>query len=122
MPRRSGRVYRWAAIVAARDHAHARRIGRCAMSGPVGDLDRAMIVGSRTFGRGSVREPLWPADGSATELTVGRYRTPGGRSLDGSGIEPDVAVNPDRPHRKAERHALTIGRGLPAVLPTKDRG
>jgi carboxyl-terminal processing protease len=84
--------------------------------------DRAMIVGSRTFGGGSVREPLWRAGGSATEPTVGRYRTPHGRSLDGSRIEPDVAVDQDRPPRKAERCALTMVRGLPAALSTKDRG
>ncbi|WP_246122514.1 S41 family peptidase [Actinoallomurus bryophytorum] len=81
-----------------------------------------MIVGSRTFGRGSVREPLWRAGGSATGLTVGRHRTPRGRSLDGFRIEPDMAVDPDRLPRKAERCAHTMVRGLPAALPTKDRG
>jgi carboxyl-terminal processing protease len=92
------------------------------VAGSLRDRDRAVIVGSRTFGKGSVQEPLRLTDGSAIELTIGRYRTPSGRSLDGSGIDPDVAVNADRPPREAERRALTVLRGLLATLPTKDRG
>ena len=92
------------------------------VTGSLRDRDRAVIVGSRTFGKGSVQEPVRLADGSAIELTVGRYRTPSGRSLDGSGITPDVAVDPDRPPREAERRALTVLRGLSATLPKKDRG
>lgn len=92
------------------------------VAGSLRDRDRAVIVGSRTFGKGSVQEPVRLADGSVIELTVGRYRTPSGRSLDGSGITPDVAVDPDRPPREAERRALTVLRGLRATLPNKDRG
>ncbi|GAA4607237.1 hypothetical protein GCM10023195_27260 [Actinoallomurus liliacearum] len=92
------------------------------VAGSLGDRDRAVIVGSRTFGKGSVQEPLRLADGSAIEVTVGRYRTPSGRNLDGSGIDPDVAVNANRPPREAERRALTVVRGLSATLPKKDRG
>jgi carboxyl-terminal processing protease len=92
------------------------------VAGSLRDRDRAVIVGSRTFGKGSVQEPVRLADGSAIELTVGRYRTPNGRSLDGSGITPDVAVDPDRSPREAERRALTVLRGLRATLPNKDRG
>ncbi|MEV5705586.1 S41 family peptidase [Actinoallomurus sp. NPDC052274] len=92
------------------------------VAGALRDRDRAVIVGSRTFGKGSVQEPLRLADGSAIEVTVGRYRTPSGRNLDGSGIDPDVAVNANRPPREAERRALTVVRGLSATLPKKDRG
>ena len=56
------------------------------------DRDRAVIVGSKTFGKGSVQEPTTLSDGSAIEFTVGRYLTPSGRSIDGVGIVPDVAV------------------------------
>jgi carboxyl-terminal processing protease len=90
------------------------------VAGSLRDRDRAVIVGSRTFGKGSVQEPVRLADGSAIELTIGRYRTPSGRSLDGSGIDPDVAVNTDRPPREAERRALSVLRGLRATLPKKD--
>jgi carboxyl-terminal processing protease len=92
------------------------------LAGSLRDRDRAVIVGSRTFGKGAVQEPVRLTDGSAIELTVGRYRTPSGRSLDGSGISPDVAVDADRPPREAERRALTVLRGLLATQPNKDRG
>jgi carboxyl-terminal processing protease len=49
-------------------------------------------VGSRTFGKGSVQMPSRLPDGSVAELTVGHYRTPSGRSVDGSGITPDLEV------------------------------
>jgi len=62
------------------------------VAGALQDRRRAVIVGSRTFGKGSVQEP-WPlSDGSTIELTVARFQTPSGRSLDGTGIAPDVEV------------------------------
>jgi carboxyl-terminal processing protease len=88
------------------------------VAGSLRDRDRAVIVGSPTFGKGSVQEPIRLVDGSTIELTVGRYRTPSGRNLDGVGIEPDVAVPPDRPPQEAERRALTVLHGLLATLPT----
>ncbi|WP_243717189.1 S41 family peptidase [Actinomadura darangshiensis] len=86
------------------------------VAGSLRDRDRAVIVGSRTYGKGSVQEPLKLADGSVVELTVGRYRTPGGRNLDGVGIEPDVAVSADRPPKVAEQRARTVLRGLHATM------
>ena len=61
------------------------------VTGALQDRNRAVVVGSRTYGKGSVQEPSRLSDGSAIELTVGRYLTPSGRSLDGVGIDPDVA-------------------------------
>ncbi|WP_243711095.1 S41 family peptidase [Actinomadura sp. KC216] len=90
------------------------------VAGSLRDRDRAVIIGSRTYGKGSVQEPIRLADGSVIELTVGRYRTPSGRNLDGVGIEPDVAVSADRPPKEAERRARTVLRGLRAALPHKD--
>jgi carboxyl-terminal processing protease len=88
------------------------------VAGSLRDRDRAVIVGSRTFGKGSVQEPIRLVDGSTIELTVGRYRTPAGRNLDGVGIEPDVAIPPDRPPQVAEERAMTVMHGLLATLPT----
>lgn len=92
------------------------------VAGSLRDRDRAVIVGSRTYGKGSVQEPVRLADGSAIELTVGRYRTPSGRNLDGVGIDPDVAVSADRPPEQALQRAHAVLRGLLAAVPTKDRG
>ncbi|RKS76470.1 carboxyl-terminal processing protease [Actinomadura pelletieri DSM 43383] len=90
------------------------------VAGSLRDRDRAVIIGSRTYGKGSVQEPVHLSDGSVIELTVGRYRTPGGRNLDGVGIEPDVAVSAERPPKEAERRARTVLRGLHATLPDED--
>ncbi|WP_230420627.1 S41 family peptidase [Actinomadura soli] len=92
------------------------------VAGSLRDRDRAVIIGSRTYGKGSVQEPIRLADGSVIELTVGRYRTPSGRNLDGVGIEPDVAVSADRPPKEAERRARTVLRGLRAALPPGTAG
>jgi carboxyl-terminal processing protease len=87
------------------------------VAGSLRDRERAVIVGARTFGKGSVQDPIRLPDGSAIEVTVGRYRTPSGRSLDGVGIDPDVVVSADRPPREAERRGLTVLRGLLATVP-----
>jgi carboxyl-terminal processing protease len=86
------------------------------------DRKRAVIVGSRTFGKGSVQEPTRLSDGSAIELTVGRYRTPAGRVIDGTGVEPDVEVPPGSPPAVAERRAAEVLSGLLAALSSTVRG
>ena len=62
------------------------------LTGALQDRGRAVVVGSRTFGKGSVQMPSRLPDGSVAELTVGHYRTPSGRSVDGRGITPDLDV------------------------------
>lgn len=62
------------------------------VAGALQDRGRAVIVGSRTFGKGSVQEPHRLSDGSSLALTVARYSLPSGRSVDGVGIEPDIDV------------------------------
>ncbi|MFD3516725.1 S41 family peptidase [Streptomyces sp. NPDC058657] len=75
--------------------------------GALQDRGRALTVGSRTFGKGSVQKPSRLADGSVAELTVGHYRTPAGHSLDGRGITPDLVVT-----ARAEERARTVLSGL----------
>ncbi len=60
------------------------------LTGALQDRGRAVVVGSRTFGKGSVQMPSRLPDGSVAELTVGHYRTPSGHSVDGTGITPDL--------------------------------
>ncbi|MGA5820600.1 S41 family peptidase [Kitasatospora sp. NPDC094028] len=60
------------------------------LAGALQDRSRAVVVGSRTFGKGTVQQPSRLADGAVLELTVGRYHTPAGRSPDGTGLAPDV--------------------------------
>ncbi|MEU4731397.1 S41 family peptidase [Streptomyces sp. NPDC023588] len=77
------------------------------LTGALQDRGRAVAVGSRTFGKGSVQMPTELPDGSVAELTVGTYRTPAGRSLDGGGITPDVPAG-----ERAEERAVTVLGGL----------
>ncbi|MEU9285058.1 S41 family peptidase [Streptomyces sp. NPDC048275] len=63
------------------------------LTGALQDRGRAVVVGSRTFGKGSVQMPSRLPDGSVVELTVGHYRTPSGRGVDGQGITPDLDVD-----------------------------
>ncbi|MFC4497698.1 S41 family peptidase [Streptomyces ovatisporus] len=79
------------------------------LTGALQDRGRAVVVGSRTFGKGSVQMPRKLSDGSVAELTVGHYATPSGRTLDGEGITPDLSVDAsgDAPER-----ARTVLSGL----------
>ncbi|MFF5491922.1 S41 family peptidase [Streptomyces aquilus] len=63
------------------------------LTGALQDRGRAVVVGSRTFGKGSVQMPSRLPDGSVAELTVGHYRTPSGRGVDGKGITPDLEAD-----------------------------
>ncbi|HEY9147005.1 MAG TPA: S41 family peptidase, partial [Thiobacillus sp.] len=53
---------------------------------------RAVIMGTRTFGKGSVQTILPLGNGTAVKLTTARYFTPSGRSIQNKGIEPDIVV------------------------------
>jgi carboxyl-terminal processing protease len=78
------------------------------LTGALQDRDRAVVVGSRTFGKGAVQLPSAVSGGATLERTVGHYRTPAGRDLDGTGITPDVAVPPAAGPQAAERTAITV--------------
>jgi carboxyl-terminal processing protease len=84
------------------------------VAGALEDRGRAMLVGSQTFGKGSVQSPNELSDGSDLELTVGHYLTPDGRSLDGAGITPDVYVDPASPQSVLFQRAVEVLSGLTA--------
>ncbi|MDX1380127.1 MAG: S41 family peptidase [Xanthomonadales bacterium] len=62
------------------------------LAGALQDHGRALVVGDRTFGKGSVQSVLTMRNGSALKLTTSRYFTPAGRSIQAEGIEPDVEI------------------------------
>ncbi len=62
------------------------------VAGALKDQGRAVVVGERTFGKGSVQTLIGLEDGSGLKLTVARYSTPSGRSIQAEGIEPDVRI------------------------------
>ncbi len=62
------------------------------VSGALQDDKRALIMGTRTFGKGSVQTIFPLGNGTAVKLTTARYYTPNGRSIQAKGITPDITV------------------------------
>ena len=62
------------------------------VAGALQDHGRAVIVGSKTFGKGSVQTILPLSKGGGVKLTTARYFTPNGRSIQAEGIEPDIVL------------------------------
>lgn len=64
------------------------------LAGALQDTGAATLVGEKSYGKGSVQVVLPLYDDDALKLTIAKYYTPSGRSIDGTGIDPDVAVEP----------------------------
>src|SRR5207253_2594195 len=79
------------------------------VAGALQDHRRAIIMGEKSFGKGSVQTVVQTGPDSALRLTTARYYTPSGRSVQAGGIEPDIAVpqlsDPDYKDRKVVREA-----------------
>jgi carboxyl-terminal processing protease len=66
------------------------------VAGALQDQNRAIVLGAKTFGKGSVQTIIPLPDGSGLRLTTARYYTPSGRAIQAKGISPDVEVAFDR--------------------------
>jgi carboxyl-terminal processing protease len=67
------------------------------VAGAMQDWKRALVLGTKTFGKGSVQTVIPLSDGSGLRLTTAKYYTPKGRSIHGTGIVPDIIVEVPRP-------------------------
>ena len=76
------------------------------VSGALQDHKRAVIMGTQTFGKGSVQTILPLAGNTAIKLTTARYYTPGGRSIQAKGIVPDIEV--EDPATSAQEKAFHL--------------
>jgi len=65
------------------------------LAGALRDNNRARVIGSRTFGKGSVQTVLPLDNGDSVKLTTARYYTPSGRSIQARGIDPDITLRPE---------------------------
>jgi len=72
------------------------------VAGAIQDHGRGILVGTQTFGKGSVQTIIPLKDGSGLRLTTARYYTPSGRSIQAKGIVPDIIVKPSRPEEEKE--------------------
>jgi carboxyl-terminal processing protease len=62
------------------------------VAGALQDNGRAIVMGTKTFGKGSVQTIMPMSNGAALKLTTARYFTPNGRSIQATGIEPDISM------------------------------
>jgi carboxyl-terminal processing protease len=83
------------------------------VAGALQDHKRAAIIGTQTFGKGSVQTVMPLSNNSALKLTFARYYTPSGRSIQARGITPDVVVeDPNNPSDAARTREADLGRHL----------
>ena len=75
------------------------------LAGALQDRQAATLVGTKSYGKGSVQLVMPMLEGDAMKLTIAKYYTPSGRSIDGTGIEPDVAVDQD-PNSRTDQQLL----------------
>ncbi|SDR16807.1 carboxyl-terminal processing protease [Pseudoxanthomonas sp. CF125] len=93
------------------------------LAGALRDNQRARVVGSRTFGKGSVQTVLPLDNGDSVKLTTARYFTPSGKSIQASGIVPDVVLKPDAPAAKESAAPYDYSEAtLPGHLRGDDEG
>jgi len=105
------------------------------VAGALQDQGRGLIVGTQTFGKGSVQTIIPLKDGSGLRLTTARYYTPSGRSIQAKGIVPDIIVKPSRPEeekevitpklpaeRDLERHLMDVEKGVPKEKEKSKKG
>ena len=79
------------------------------VAGALQDLHRGTIIGTRSFGKGSV-QTIIPLDGNgAIRLTTARYYTPSGRSIQAKGIEPDMVVEQELPEELKKKASKSRG-------------
>jgi carboxyl-terminal processing protease len=93
------------------------------LAGALQDHGRARVLGTRTFGKGSIQSIFPLTADSAVKITVARYFTPNGNEIQAHGITPDVIVAPDSAQTDSTRLVLReedLAQHLEAMLPEED--
>ena len=80
------------------------------VAGALQDHKRAVVVGTKSFGKGSVQTVMPLRDSAAMRLTTARYYTPSGRSIQALGVSPDIVVEQPRTSPKEEKEEENTAR------------
>ncbi|HQL41988.1 MAG TPA: S41 family peptidase, partial [Candidatus Omnitrophota bacterium] len=88
---RSGMFLQWPMAVLINEGSAS---GSEILAGALKDNKRAIIIGAKSFGKGSVQSVIPLPDGTGLKLTTSKYYTPADISIHGIGIEPDITVDP----------------------------
>jgi carboxyl-terminal processing protease len=72
------------------------------VAGCLKDHGRAILIGTKSFGKGSVQTIIPMSDGSGLKITTAKYLTPNGKSLHGEGIDPNIVVEFTEPEETDE--------------------
>ena len=80
------------------------------VAGALQDHKRAVVVGTKSFGKGSVQTVMPLRDSAAMRLTTARYYTPSGRSIQALGVSPDIVVEQPRTSSKEEKEEENTAR------------
>ncbi len=80
------------------------------VAGALQDHQRAIVVGTKSFGKGSVQTVMPLRDSAAMRLTTARYYTPSGRSIQALGVSPDIVVEQPKPRQSEETEVARKGR------------
>jgi len=83
------------------------------VSGAVQDTDAGILIGTKTFGKGSVQTVVPLPDASAVKITIAKYYTPSERSIHGIGIEPDIKV--EMPNYKEDNKDLQLEKAIEVI-------
>ncbi len=85
---------------------HGSASGSEIVAGALQDHKRALILGTKTFGKGSVQTILPMRDGAGLKLTTARYFTPNGRSIQTEGVKPDIEIKPLKIEKNEKEHDI----------------
>lgn len=81
------------------------------VAGALQDHERATVIGTRSFGKGSVQTIIPLGSNGALRLTTARYYTPSGRSIQAKGIDPEIEVEEELPEELKKKEEISGTRG-----------
>jgi len=82
------------------------------VAGALRDIRGVKLIGTKTFGKGSVQEVVALSDGSSLKVTIAKWLTPKGTEINGTGLEPDIKVEPPKEEEQDPKKDLIMDKGI----------